>query len=442
MKNLIKQFNQPDTYLVISDYPEKTKKGERNYGMAWHTKEIIDAISQRYGVKHIVLAETGLDNKPKLYENNKILVLRVFDQKHPSLFPRILRWLFIFNNVKQVHVHSEFCANGGMKNSILLIPFLLLIKLTGKKITYYAHNVVTELDSIATHLNINNRFMLHFLNAGLKSYYRTLGHIVDSFVVMDSIIQKRLSLFVKPSKIALNPFWITPSEAKVSEAEARTQLKIKNDEFVIVSFGFITYYKGSDWIIETVKKLRKQDPFKKIRLILAGGEAYSLKDKPYYQSYYQKVLNLVKNEKNITITGFVAENMIEVYLKAANLVVLPYRGLIGASGTLTHALAHGRPFVMSASMDELLDAPDVQTVMQGLNLSKKDLTFEHKSTSFSTVLKKAQNPEYSAKLAQFSKNIASARGKDTLVEQCFQNVYLKKVTPSFAFFKASPVIVK
>ncbi len=294
IKSLIKDFNDEDTILVISDYPEKSKKGEKNHGMAWYTKSIIEPMARNYKSKFIVLGEKGTDNEPRLYVNDRILVLRVFDQKHPALFPIILRWLLIFDKVKYIQVHSEFCTNGGIKNFMLLLPFMILIKATRRHITYFSHNVVTDLGFIAKHLGLkDNPLKLFIYTFGLRTLYRMLGLIVDRFVVMDQVIFDRLSLFVKPSKMILNPFWIDRPSSPIKPRAARAELGIKKDEFVLLYFGFVSYYKGADWLINTVRTLRKKDKFKKIKLIVAGGEAFSLKDQAHYKRYYKRLLKLV-----------------------------------------------------------------------------------------------------------------------------------------------------
>jgi len=137
MKRILEQFNSQNTYLIISDYPEPVSGEGKNHGIAWHTKETTLPFIKEYGHKFVVLAEKGKRNEPEVYEDNHLLVLRVFDQRHHSLFPTILKWLLIFSNIKKVYIHSEFCTSGGLGNFILLIPFLLLIKAMGRKIIYF-----------------------------------------------------------------------------------------------------------------------------------------------------------------------------------------------------------------------------------------------------------------------------------------------------------------
>lgn len=423
MQNLIQKFNNKNTRLVISDWPEKTKKGEKNYGIAWYTKELYQSLAHDYNMRFVVLGEKGQSNKPQLAAGGRILVLRVFDQRHPTLFPRILHWLSIFNKVKYVDIHSEFCTNGGIKNFMLLFPFMLLIKLASKHITYYSHNVITSFDSIAPHLGYKkNSLLVKILNIGVIAFYKTLGILLDRFVVMDEAIYKRLSFFVSPNKIFLHPFWIEKKNT-VSQKTARTKINVAKNDFILLYFGFITYYKGADWIIKTVKKLRQQNQFTRINLILAGGEAYSLKDKAYYKKFYAQVLASAKDQKKICITGFVPENAIGIYFSASDLVVLPYRGLIGSSATLSQAITHKKPFVISRAMGEVLKNKDVEFAISKNNINESEISFSHNIKSFANTILKAQDKEILEKLTSVSCDLGIARSKDKLLESCYNQLY-------------------
>lgn len=442
IKQLIQEFNTEETYLMVSDYPEKTKNSEKNYGMAWYTKELIEPISQKYGTKFVVLAEVGEDNTPQLFANGKILVLRVFDQKHPSLFPVILQWMLKFNKIKKVHVQSEFCVNGGVKNVVLLPFFLLLIKATGKDITYFAHNIITDITALAPHFDINRGSLkLKVFNAGLNTLYRMLSGVVDHFVVMDQVIYKRLLKFVPAKKITLAPFWISPDNSKIAPAQARGKLGIKKDEFLLLYFGFVTYYKGADRLIKTVKKIQEKNPGKKIKLIVAGGEAYSLKDKKYYQKFYSGLLSSIKGRKNIKITGFVSEGDIPMYFKACDLAVFPYRGLIGASACLSQAITYNKPFILSEEMGGVLESEDFQKVMAKNGLNIEDITFKQGDRSFvqkidlirGTDLLNKETLLLRNKLTQVSADMAYERSKEVLLARVFDKLYLNKEERNWAF---------
>lgn len=432
----IQKFNQKDTVLVISGWPEDSGQAQNNYGIAWYTKETTMPIAKKYGQKFVILSETNHDNRPKTFANGKILVLRIFDQKHPSLFPRILKWLTVFNKIDRVFVHSEFCTNGGIKNFVLLIPFLALIKLFGKKITYFAHNVVTDLTGIAPHLNLNKQslfFML--LNTGIRYYYRLLGFITNKIVVMDDEMKRRLTQYMPENKIISTPFWIKDSGKSISKQSARRKLGISRDKFVLLYFGFITWYKGADWLIDQVKRATFRKKNKNVELILAGGEAWSLKDKLYYQKYYQSQLDKTKGCRNIRITGFVNDSDINSYFAAADVAVFPYRGLIGSSGAITYAIANRKPFLVSAKMKQALYNPDYQAALAETGLNAEDIVFSQKPGSFETVIAGLKDKSKLAKLANMSESIKNHRRFETQLSNYYQLLFCDTAPSAVSLIK-------
>lgn len=444
LQQLINQFNAKDTYVIISDYPEKTKKGEKNYGIAWYTKELIEPLATTYGTRFVVLAEKGHNNQPQLFADGKILVLRVFDPMHHTLYPTILRWLNVFDRVKQIHVHSEFCTNGGLTNFALLIPFLALIKLKGKAITYFSHNVVTKFDFIATHLGLSEgSLQISLMNITLSYYYRVLGTLVNTFVVMDEVIYKRLSAFVGTQKVILLPFWVNKAKPLPSQMAARSALRVPKNKLVLLAFGFVTYYKGSDQIIELAKQVQAMGKLKGVEVVLAGGQAYSLKHKAYYQTFYRRLIKSIKGNSAIRITGFVPEEKIPMYFAAADLVIFPYRGIIGSSACFLHTLSFGKPFVISRAMDKLLENTEAKEALETNSVSPESLIFDNTPASFIKLVRRVKNKATRAKLAAVTRAIAAKRDKKTLVALCHAKLYsasyenVALATPSRTWWRPS-----
>ena len=54
---------------------------------------------------------------------------------------------------------------------------------------------------------------------------------------------------------------------------------------------------------------------------------------------------------NVRITGFLADREIDRWLRAADLVILPYRLSMGGSGALQQALAHNKPVILSSAVE-------------------------------------------------------------------------------------------
>jgi glycosyltransferase involved in cell wall biosynthesis len=343
----IKIFNTPDTALVVSAWPV-TGKNAVNHGIAWYTQMTVSEIAKKTGKRFVILAEKNHDNKPQLLANGKILVLRIFDNRRKSLYPVILQYLQQFNQIKKVYVHSEFGVNGGMLHFALILPFLAMIRALGKRVYYYSHNVVTDVAMLAGHLNIPI-WQSGVLNMFVKIYYKLLELLCEKIVVLDPMLGDKLANFIYDSKIVrLN----MPVEKKIqiNNKIARTILGLPQNKKIITYFGFVSWYKGADWLVKQFDILKDKNTM----LVLAGGPSYSLAEKKHYKSYYQSLLKVAEGNPQIIVTGFVSEEQIGQYMSTADLVVLPYRGFMGSSGSLSQALSYSKPFMVSNKMQEIL----------------------------------------------------------------------------------------
>lgn len=418
--SIIDKFNNDATILVISDYPEKVNGYEKNHGIAWYTKELLTQFARNYNQKFVVLAEKSKYYRRKTFERKRILVLRVFHDKKSSLFPKVLKWLLVFKKIKRVHVHSEFCANGELKNYILLLPFLLLIKLTGRHITYFAHNVVTDIIPLAPHLNLRkNSLRLRILNSILPAYYRILGLICQKIVILDEVLKSRIAPYIDEKKITCLPIW-TEKKPHIDSKQAKKSLGLESNSLVVLYFGFVTYYKGADWLVSTFKTLLEKRKYQNIYLILAGGPAYSLEDKKYYKNFYGKLVRSVSSKKRIQITGFIPDKRIDQYFAAADLCIFPYRGLIGSSGALSYALSYRKPFIISDNMYEtVLANEDFRKAVVENELNFSDITFPLDERSFRKTLDLVLDKKFRKKLAHLSQTLAEKRDISTLTNSYY-----------------------
>jgi len=342
MKSLLSQFNTPKTHIVISHWPTETGSFD---GIATYTQNIVEQLANYSGDKFVILAEGETHEVKQIAKN--ILLIRAFDAKRVHLYPQILYWLKQFNMARRVYVHSEFCASGGPSFRLLMIPFLMLIKLTGKQITFYAHNVITDFSVYGPHFGKPaHHWSLHLWSFGYRWYFRLLSLWVNSFVTLEPIIKQRLQPLVGNKPIVVTPHWIQLVK-RIDQRVAKKRLGIPADQRLIVSFGFVTWYKGADIVARAAKQAQKQgitDQF-----VLAGGEAVSLKNQSYYRRYFNKII-----ASSMRVTGFLSEADKHLWLSAADIIIFPYRDLMGGSGALQQALQYHKPLLMSQPMADHL----------------------------------------------------------------------------------------
>ncbi|MEO6668739.1 MAG: glycosyltransferase [Ferruginibacter sp.] len=146
---------------------------------------------------------------------------------------------------------------------------------------------------------------------------------IDTFITMSEKVLADLKLFApaKPAKYVAHPLYDNFGE-KISKTEAREKLKIRNDELIILFFGFIRRYKGLDILLDAMKILQTLDnkrPKISPKLLIAG-EFYEDR-----RSYDQQIKSLGIEDSLILHTDFIRDSEVKYYLCAADVVVQPYR---------------------------------------------------------------------------------------------------------------------
>ncbi|MFT3911919.1 MAG: glycosyltransferase family 4 protein [Ferruginibacter sp.] len=144
---------------------------------------------------------------------------------------------------------------------------------------------------------------------------------VDAFITMSPKVFNDLKLFAggKPVSQVAHPLYDNFGE-KITKTEARAKLKIKNEELIILFFGFIRKYKGLDILLDAMKIVassKHQTPSPKL---LIAGEFYD------DRKVYEEQIKALGIENNLILrTAFIPDDEVKNYLCAADVVVQPYR---------------------------------------------------------------------------------------------------------------------
>jgi glycosyltransferase involved in cell wall biosynthesis len=212
------------------------------------------------------------------------------------------------------------------------VPLMLYYKLLGKKTLLTVHNVnMGERDSRDSWFN----------RLTLKVQYRLVDHL---FVHTERMKRELSEQFdVCGAKISVIPFGINNAvpQTELRSEEARQRLEIPAKDRTILFFGHIAPYKGLEYLVEA------------FRQVMAGGGEYRLivagnpKNCEGYWSTIRDSLNHHANRDRILQKiEFVPDSETEVYFKAADVVVLPYRHIF-QSGVLSLGYSFGLPVIAS-----------------------------------------------------------------------------------------------
>lgn len=161
--------------------------------------------------------------------------------------------------------------------------------------------------------------------------------LADGIVVHSRFAQNKLRAVYGPqaaSRIAVIPHFAPPLGV-TSAAEARQRLSIGPDQRIILTSGFASRAKQFDWLIEALDALLRRGVA--FRWIHAGEE------RPAEFALQAAIDRRPLLRDATTVTGYVAEEDLNAYIAAADLVVnLRFPSVGESSGTLARAFAAGR----------------------------------------------------------------------------------------------------
>ncbi len=300
------------------------------------------------GVKFDFIASDELESEP-LRQSPQVNFrnLRVDQSTEAGLLKKILRVfvyylrLFSYAMTSRSRIfHILWNNKFELFDRTLLMVFY---KLLGKKIAFTAHNInAGKRDGYDSALN----------RASLKFQYRLCDRI---FVHTTKMKEELVSEFRVPAgKIVMIPFGINNAvpTTTLSGDEARQQLGLRPDNKVILFFGNIAPYKGLEFLVEVFSTLSKEDPV--MRLVIAGRPKGP---KNYWEEIQQTISQRHLDSSVIKKIEYISDGQIEIYFKAADLLVLPYVSIF-QSGVLFLAYSFGLPVIateVGSLREEIVD---------------------------------------------------------------------------------------
>jgi D-inositol-3-phosphate glycosyltransferase len=216
---------------------------------------------------------------------------------------------------------------------------MLYYKWFRKRIVLTVHNVnAGKRDSNDTFLN----------RLTLRAQYRLADHIFVHTEKMKHELSSELK--IEERRITVIPFGINNAvpNTHLTRAEARERLGICGDERTILFFGHIAPYKGLETLIQAFQQLAswRND----YRLIIAGRPKNCEK---YWASIRDAIHDDVQKGRVLLRAEFIPDNETEIYFKAADVFVLPYKHIY-QSGVLFLGHSFGLP-VLASDVGSLKD---------------------------------------------------------------------------------------
>jgi D-inositol-3-phosphate glycosyltransferase len=217
---------------------------------------------------------------------------------------------------------------------------MLYYKLIRKKIVVTAHNInAGKRDGNDTALN----------RLSLRIQYRLANHI---FVHTEKMKEELIDGYgVQATRITVVRFGINNAvpNTGLTPGEAKQRLGIRDGERAILFFGRIAPYKGLEYLVTAFQQMLAQTD--NCRLIIAGRIEKGCEE--YWAAVLETIQQDVQRGQVLLRADFVPDDETEVYFKAADVLVLPYR-YIYQSGVLFLSYSFGLP-VVTADVGSLKD---------------------------------------------------------------------------------------
>lgn len=369
--DLIKKYDTPETVCLVTSYPDRHGESAERNAIANYSRELV----REMGKKTPVVVISEILDKPRIYEEDGILVLRAFNRDSYLMNWQIVRALKNFGIAKQVLLQFEFGVYGGSLSTFMISFLGLMMRGIGKKFSVMMHQVTSDLSELSEHLGISHHGLKTLVyNVGMRTFYVLTGLFSHRVIVHNKYLASKLSKYVNKAKIAVVPHGVGTASNRLSKVRSRANLGWKRDEFVILVFGYLSWYKGSDWVVQKVGEMANKYPNKNIKLVLAGGESGTLKEMSHYRKFATNLYELA-DKYNVTITGYVHDKDKVKYFAGADLVILPHRVSMSESGVMAHVAMYAKPFLATIPRTTSLHSNEL---IQKVGFNVDDNSFERK----------------------------------------------------------------
>jgi len=205
--------------------------------------------------------------------------------------------------------------------AVLFVIDLLIVRVFGVDIVWTVHN---KHNHEKQHLRLDravNRFVGGIASSLTVECERAKNTIIDLF----GIDEDRISVIPEGNYIGAYP-------DDISQYEAREWVGLDQDAFVFVYLGMIRKYKGLPDLLNAFVNVDDA-------LLYISG-------KPYSDELANSISERVNSMPNVEARlEFIPDEELQYYMRAADVIVLPYRDIM-TSGSVLLAMSFGRPVVV------------------------------------------------------------------------------------------------
>ncbi len=210
----------------------------------------------------------------------------------------------------------------------LLLP--MACKAKGIPTISLLHNILEQVDLGSAGFT-SNKIM--------QKVYNFIGATLTRFILQSDTVAVTINKYVDILKEKYHADNVTLIPHGTFELPAEPNYNLPGGPLKVMTFGKFGTYKKVEILIEAVEKIRETTD-REIEIVIAGT------DNPNVPGYLAAMAKKYSSVKNLTFTGYVAEEDVAGLFEESAVVVFPYTSTTGSSGVLHQAGSYGKAVVM------------------------------------------------------------------------------------------------
>lgn len=309
---------------------ELSRKLEKNNRIA-----ISDPVGKKAGMDYFssqlasALTKTGFTTSvySNFSDSKNFNAYNVYDEKKDSKFEKLKSYLtgniqFFLKTLRFKDYDLTFHSfKTTLKESIVLLKARML--------RYRIHLIVHDVEGFDKNDSI---LLKKWVMKSLATHVYTLNS------QSREILSKKVNLPIEQISLIRHGHFLDLPDSKVSMKAARQKLSLDEKEFYFLFFGQIKPVKALDVAIEALSKVNSG------KLIIAGKVRAD-----DYKTYQQLIERHNLQNRVITHIRYISNEERELFFKASNAVLIPYRKIF-QSGVLLMALSY-RKIVIASDLE-------------------------------------------------------------------------------------------
>jgi glycosyltransferase involved in cell wall biosynthesis len=309
--------------------------------------------------------EADANNSSIPVETRAIPTWRFGSLRYPAVIARAVDAL----RPGVVHVQQELFLYGQGPGALL---FPLLLRRLQRK-----HRVVVTVHGVTTDREIDASLMrgrrspvpLSILRAVIVGIFRAIARSGAHLIVHDGILKERLiALGARDDKVSViaHPLF-SGSEglATMTPSAARRRLGLPENAKIVLTWGYWNGYKGLDVLAEGFERFAEGQ--RDAILILGTGPHPQLREDKAYLASYAAEMNALSSHPAVRHVGFIADEQLPEYVRAADVCAFAYTKYLAASGPATYALTLGSPVLYSSVFRDVPEVMSFDASPQGVD---------------------------------------------------------------------------